>query len=82
MKHTFDVSEKSLGYAEAKMAGNGSWVEIEACEFNRNGYVRNKVVLRLDLFSAACVAQKVTQAIAANRQHLDRIARVARNEGY
>jgi hypothetical protein len=81
-KHTFDLSEKSRGYAEARIAGNGSWVEIEAHEFTRTGYTRQKIVLRLDLFSAACVAQKITQAVGAARQSLDRIERLTRNEGY
>lgn len=81
-KHRLDASQKSLGYAEAKIAGDGSSVEIEAHEYNRNGWTRRSVVLTLDLFSAACVAQKITQAIAARRQALDRIERIARNEGY
>lgn len=74
-----DITERWRGYAEVTdMAGNGEWIEIEV----RTNARRPKVVLRLPIWSAVCIAGKVQKAVACQKQHVERMRLIAEGQGF
>jgi hypothetical protein len=79
----FDTSERSRGCVDT--AGGEythSWISFEVLEFNRNGNVRRKVNIKLDLFDAAMVAGLFQKAMRLRASHSERLASIADGTGY
>lgn len=80
---TINVSRRSLGYAEVTLLdGTGESATITFYEYSRTGFIRRKVRAEVDIFSLACIAGKARRAIKWQREYLDRLDKIALDEGY
>lgn len=80
---TVDISALSQGYAEViDSAGNGSWATIEFIEYSRTGNARRRLRVTVDTWSLAYLAGRALRLIKRQREDLDRMERVAKDEGY